>query len=191
MKPTIATRRYIVCPGCGQGEFQIEHLLDTGRPTDFGPWRCDREDCCTEIEGCITADGDIEIEHRKTAASGIALLKLGDLYLVVDEPAGRIEDEYVDYFYHSHQCPLNLLREVSDVFYGTGRDPHGVLRFVANIEASPNVRQRLEQAGSLAELFRLFGTDGQPAASAWPEEDGGMLPQVAEWVRRSSTQGES
>lgn len=186
MKATIVTKRYIACPCCGRGEFQIQHLLSLGRPTEFGPWFCDYEDCCTELQGRIDADGSVEIEHRKTALHGIALLKLGGLYLVVDEPASRMDDEHADYFYHSHQCPLNLLLRVSDVFDATGRDPHGVMRFVANIDATPRARERLEQIQSLAELFHLFGTDGQPQHSEWPEENGGMLPQVAALRRRGA-----
>lgn len=184
MKPTIITHRYVQCPGCGEHEFRIDHLT---APAEFGPWRCDEYGCCTEISGTIAADGQVEIEHHRAAPSGLALLKLGDLYLVVDE-ASHIEDEYADYFYHSHQCPLNLMRSVVAVFDATGPDPHGQLRLIANIESSPEARERLEHVSSLAGLFGLFATDGQPASSSWPEENGGMLPQVAELHRRGSGQ---
>jgi hypothetical protein len=185
MKPTIVTKTFIACPGCGSTAwFDVQRLIDAQRATTFGPWGCRTDGCLVEIRGQVTAAGDIEIEQQQAAAPGLALLKFRDLYIVRDELYGRVRNP--DFFYHSHQCPQNILQDVTAVFDpAEGHDPHGVLRFVANIEATTEARVRLEQTSTLEALFALFRTDGQPAPSEWPERNGGMLPWIAE-ARRSN-----
>lgn len=201
VKPTImfateiVTRRYVVCPGCGANhEFCVEHLFDDiakhgYKSRDFGPWYCHNEECDAVISGVVNADGTVEIKHAKREhPNGLALLKLGDLWLVVDELFHGLGDP--DFFYHSHQCPANLLRRVRAVFgeeFGEGgkRDPHGRLRYVASIEATKEARDKLDNADGLEELFSLFGTDGTPPESAWPEANAGLIPLIAQWRREA------
>src|ERR1700704_6287388 len=107
----IVSRRFVVCPGCGDDRhFDVEHLFD-GTERRFGPWSCRGEDCLVDISGTVHPDGTIEVEAKVNPARrrGFALLKLRDLYLVRKESYGRVAPENADYFYHSHQCPTNLL----------------------------------------------------------------------------------
>jgi hypothetical protein len=120
----------------------------------------------------------------------LTLLKLGDLYVVVD--GYRYKSDDADFLFHSHQCPMNLLRATVAVFAPEhGHDPHGRLRFVAGIDDTPEARALLgedEQGSnasvtSFAGMLQLFGTDGQPPDSKWPERDGGVIPWLAELQR--------
>lgn len=190
----IVTRRYVRCPreGC-HGEWGVEHLLSDETPggRSWGPWSCNEDDCDVVISGKLTARGVELTVTKREEPRGLALLKFGDLWLVVDEKWGRIERDHADFFYHSHQCPTNLLHKVRDVFDGDGSDPHGRLRYVASIEASPEAQKRVEDAHSLAELFAIFDTDGVPPDSEWPEKDRGMLPIIAQWQREAAKRGDA
>jgi hypothetical protein len=187
MKVETKTKRYIVCPRCGNDSKRVCHL-EPG--CSFGPWRCDG-DCPMEFSGRIEADGSVTVDAREGEARrrGLALLRFRDLFLVVEERYGRIEEP--DFFYHSHQCPTNQLRHVEKLFDADGDDPHGVLRFVASIDATEETEAALEAATSLRELLVLFKTDGQPAPSEWPEKNRGMLDFVAEAQRDHAKQGDA
>ena len=186
-RAVIAAKRFIVCPKCERGEFSIEHLFakDAAWRHAFGPWPCHERGCDATIRGHVNEDDSIEITvGSKKHKPGLTLLKIGDLWLV--EEAYRHYDpgdDHWDYHYHSHQCLTNLLHSIEKVFDGTGEDPHGRLRFVANIEDTPEIRERLDKISGLEALFQLFGTDGQPAPSTWPEENRGVIPWIAEMQR--------
>ena len=120
----------------------------------------------------------------------LTLLKLGDLYVVVD--GYRYESDDADYLFHSHQCPMNLLRATVAVFDPErGHDPHGRLRFVAGIDDTPEARALLGEdkrgnnasVTSFAGVLQLFGTDGHPPDSMWLDRDGGVIPWLSDLSR--------
>jgi len=180
----VFTKRFILCPTCKQHEHSVEHMI-TGEKRTFGPWQCRSEDCRTEIWGTVRVDGTIEIRTTTAKPKGFALCKLRDLYLVLEEEYGRIQGP--DYFYHSHQCPTNLMRKVIEVFGPSGEhDVHGMIRYVAGIENTPETRKALkgdETALTRRRVFELFGTDGEPIATDWPEANEGVIPMIAAWQR--------
>lgn len=191
----IIKKRFIVCPGCNAHDHSVEHLFDgTERPNgrSFGPWSCGGADCLTKISGTVHPDGTISVELSVSPKRrGFALLKLRDLYLVRRERYGRIEPDHADYFYHSHQCSTNLLQDVVEVYGPSGEhDSHGLIRYVAGIDDTPETRAALKDrfgcAPSLRDVMKLFGTDGEPIATDWPEADGGLIPMIAEWRREEA-----
>lgn len=185
----IITKRFVTCPGCGQYDYPVEHLFD-GTERRFYRWECQADDCLTEISGTIYPDGRFDIEHEVNPyrQRGFALLKFRDLYLIKRERYGRISAEHADYFYHSHQCPTNILNDVVEVYDQSGRsDVHGMIRYVGGIDDTPEtrsaLRDELECTPSLRKVLELFKTDGEPIETNWPEVDGGMIPFVAELQR--------
>ena len=182
------TKRYVVCPTCEQHHHDVEHLFEPGERKHFGPWSCRTDDCYTTVRGTCFPNGDVDAVFEESPKKrGFALCKLRDLYLVLREPYGRIENP--DYFYHSHQCPTNLLSRVVDVYAPSGEaDVHGMIRYVAGIDETPETRDMLCEHGgvnslSLRKVFELFGTDGEPGETDWPEVDHGVLPFIAEMQR--------
>lgn len=186
----IVTKRFVVCPGCDEYHHSVEHLFGRSDVQTFGGWMCKTDDCMTEVSGTVYPDGTIDVQSKFVRRRrGFALLKLRDLYFVTKEKFGRVEN--VDYFYHSHQCPVNLLRDVVEVYGPSGEhDPHGVIRYVAGIDDTPETRASLKDrfglAPSLRQVMELFGTDGEPVPTDWPEEDGGVIPAIAAWRREDA-----
>lgn len=122
----------------------------------------------------------------KKVLDHFVLLYFRGLYLVIrwygssfDEKAEQAR--LWDFLFHSHQCPTNILHRIEDVFDPEwGQDPHGVMRYVANIPFSAEIKKQLDSnVVSIAELFNMFGTDGTPPKSEWPEKDGGLIPVLA------------
>lgn len=120
----------------------------------------------------------------------LSLFKLGELYLIVEDYT--YEDDAADFLFHSHQCPQNMLRKVIAVFDPEhDSDPHGVMRFVAGIDDTPEARALLgdddrgtnASVTTFAGMLQLFRTDGQPAPSDWPERDNGVIAPLAELQR--------
>jgi hypothetical protein len=182
MKATIITKRFIKCPKC-DNTFGIEHLMGkecNNRP--FGPWQCD--DCTTTIKGRVV-DGQVEIEEVEPRGyPTLSLVKFKDTYLVLEHKImgnknGKIENW--DFFFHSHQCPANLLRSVISVFDYEESDPHGMIRFISSIPFNIENKEKLDRAYLTEHLFDLFNTiDGEPQPSEWPEENKGMLDWIAQ-----------
>ena len=186
MKAKIVTKRYIECPGCGNPDrFSIEHLFD-GATRQFHRWPCGLDGCTAEVSGTVHPNGSVEIEHvmNPARAPGFALVKLRDLYLVLEEPHGRIEADHADYFYHSHQCPTSLLKNVVEVYGPSGEaDVHGMIRYIAGVADTEETRNALGVDGhgvSLRKVLEVFSTDGEPAPTSWPEVDEGVIPMIAE-----------
>ena len=192
---------FIVCPHCGKSEHRVQHLYDTskerGKEVSFGPWQCD--ECQHEFSGTVLYNpGHVTDPCEVTITSiypwikvpKLSLLRFRDLYVVVDSYSdhkpGEKDSPWYDFLFHSHQCPTNILRSVEEVFDDEGRDPHGVLRFVAAIDDTEENRKRLDAAPSKEKLFELFGTDGKDAPSDWPEVNKGVLPWLAEAQRERS-----
>lgn len=176
----LKTKRYLPCPNCGEHDFLVEHLIDD-RVRDLGPWSCR---VCNY--GLRFTAGEGRIENVRTEPPKntrmLSLLRFRDLYLVVDSYT-RSDDQgadWYDYLFHSHQCPTNILNHVQEVYDpAEGLDPHGICRFVAAIPDTEENQKRLDDAGSLQQLFLLFDTDGQDAPTRWPEEERGLIPDLA------------
>lgn len=180
------TQTFVKCPVCGSGS-RVDHL---GAGRTFTRWGCANDDCDVTLSGTVCADGSIDMEVGKKEPQGIALLKLGDIYLLIRERYGRVENP--DYFYHSHQCPTNLLGSADRVFSVDGVDTHGMIRFVASIPFDPETWKRLDQeTDSLESLFAIFKTNGLPAPSEWPEENRGVIPWLAEMQREHRSKGDA
>ena len=193
MRIELKTKRYFVCAKCGEHKI-VEHLFGDV-DVKWGPWHCDG-DCDQVHRGTARADGTMDVESTsEPRRRGFALLRRGDMFLVVDQKYGRIENP--DFFYHSHQCPEAILRTVQAVYDATGSDPHGLFRYVTSVEDTPETRLALTgggrsnmgQVGTLQELLAVFKTDGLPAPTEWPEENGGMIPFVAESQRNYANKG--
>lgn len=193
MNAPIISKRFIKCPKCNSYEFQVEHLFAPRLPGTFGPWSCNDDECDAVISGRVFSDQTIEITvTTRERPRGLALLRFGHLFLVVEEPYCRVERDHADFFYHSHQCPTNLLRRVEKVYDPAhGHDPHGQLRFIANIVDGEETRSQLDQCATLAEVLALFNTDGTPPPTEWPERDAGVLPMIAEWRREADKKGDA
>ena len=173
MIPETATRTHIVCPKCADLMGSTDHL-NIG--ATFGPWGCQSVDCNMGVQGKVTPDGlDVSFEEMAKKAL-LTLLKFGDAYIVVLDKYGV---PYPDYYYHSHTCPVNIVNSAVGVFDPTGSDPHGIFRWVKSIDYNSEISKTLENTDSLQSLLLLFGTDGTPPETEWPEENHGMLPWIA------------
>lgn len=195
MQPETTTKPFFLCPDC-RYEFSFGHLVDKTQRS-FGPWYCHSGSCPNQVSGTVFPDGTLDVRWSQRAEPpGLSLLYCRGLYLVC-EHAFHNPDGH-DYFFHSHACPVTLLHSVLEVFEPEhGGDPHGVLRHVASIPDTHLARQNLgladlprEPGGahrlspSLADVFRIFGTDGQPGPTRWPEENAGVVPLIAELRRQ-------
>lgn len=189
VKAEITTKRFVTCPGCKKYLHCVDHLFD-GTEHSFKGWPCRGEGCRTAISGTVHADGTITRSMRDTRPHSFLLLKLRDLYLVSKEMLEYdAADDTDDYFYHSHQCPTNLLGDVVAVYGPCGEpDQHGMIRYVARIEDTSETRKIFEGGGSLSLrlLLDLFGTDGEPIASNYPEANEGLIPWLAEMRREEA-----
>lgn len=194
----IFRKAFYRCPHCGKSEHGIQHLIDalydTRAEKSFGPWHC--EECRHEFSGVVRflpgVIGDtpvVEITRCEPwkKVPKLSLLRIRDLYLVVDSYGDYQPEEqnrlWYDYLFHSHQCPTSIMRSAMEVFDKDGRDPHGILRFVAALDDNEENRQKLDEAGTQEDLFKLFQTDGKDAPSSWPEVNKGVIPWIAEMQR--------
>lgn len=189
MKVDLVMKRFVLCPACEKHEHSVEHLFELGERRHFGPWSCETDDCYTTVRGTCFPNGEVDVVFEDSPKKrGFALCKLRDLYLVVREPYGRIGNP--DFFYHSHQCPTNLLSRVTEVFGPSGEpDVHGMIRYVAGIDDTPETRKVLHAGDgsacpSLRMVMELFKTDGEPIETDWPEGNEGVLPFIAEARRQ-------
>lgn len=176
----IKTKRFLPCPNCGQHDFLVEHVIDDF-VRDLGPWEC--RSCHYDVR--FTA-GNGTITNVRSEPSGdtrmLSLVRLRDLYLVVGSYSkGKDEgSDWYDYLFHSHQCPINLLNNVEEIYDAAeGMDPHGICRFVAAIPDTEENQTKLDQTGTLQQLFLLFDTDGTDAPTRWPENERGLIPGLA------------
>jgi len=178
MEPgTVITKRFLICPSCKTGEFSIDHIK---AGYGFGPWSCNRSECDAQVSGMIGPDMAVSVTvTRRDEPRGFALLQLGNLLLVLKEDYGRVRNW--DFFYHSHQCPSNLMKQVYKVYDADGQvDPHGRLRYIAGIDDTLDNRDALDAVCDLKSLLDLFQTTGIPTKTEWSEENEGMIPFVAQ-----------
>jgi len=72
-----------------------------------------------------------------------------------------------------------MLRRVQEIYCPSeGNDPHGILRFIAAIPATKELKYDQDYT-TLERIFRLFQTDGTEAPTRMPEEERGLLPGLA------------
>ena len=138
MKLKIHTKRYIKCPKCQQGEFEVEHLFAIER-NDFGPWYCD--ECGISFDGTITADGEIDFTFSDSIRIPAKILlqvepQKESIFFMLDGSIYRDHHEteedinqFLRYFYEEHTCPTNWLKDVCEVKIGDDTDPHGLATF--------------------------------------------------------------
>lgn len=180
-KGKIKTKRFLLCPNCGGSEHQVEHLFSECRNGSFGPWGCD--ECDHAFRGEYDPDGKIRITgvEKEEGRKVLCLLRFRDLYVVAGPYREHGDAGWYDYFFHSHQCPTNIMHQAEAVFDAAeGDDPHGVFRFVTSIPYDKEEHRILFFNGmSLEVLLRTFGTDGQDAPTDWPEDERGLLPGIA------------
>lgn len=178
------TRLYVRCPSCGESDWTVDHLREG---IEAGPWECE---ACHVNHFFVVKEGKVLVKADGPAPRSLALLRLGDLFLVVRLYVEHTA-EHMDYLVHSHQCPTNLLRSVKHAFDYAGEDPHGRLRLVGVLPDDTETRGKLEQCDSLQALFVVYETDGQPLPSEWPEEDRGVLPGLAAMQREARKKGDA
>lgn len=195
---------FIVCPNCTKSEHRVQHLYETskdrGAEVSFGPWQCDK--CQHEFKGtvlyspgsvhdpCVVTITDV---YPWKKVPKLSLLRLRDLYLVVDSYGDYQPEEkdrfWYDFLFHSHQCPTNIFKSVVEVYDKDGFDPHGIMRFVAALDDTEENRKKLDGANTKEALFEMFQTDGQEARTWWPEKNKGVIPWIAE-LRRGEALGD-
>lgn len=136
------TTRYVLCPSCGDGEFDVS-LLGIGGTA--GRWYCD--DCGVGIKLEVVSETLVEVETTGDRQIGT------NVHLVLDDPSqlpltivvegmafGEIRqtDEEIlaerghhdRYFYEEHTCVLNFLKSVKKVIAPDGDDDrHGIFRW--------------------------------------------------------------
>ena len=170
------TERFFNCLSCGQGDFEVHHLID-GELTTWGTWFCDD---CGEGHRGVAGNGVVSAELTGTRVDHPAvLLKLnpeaGDVYLIVrghywpghNNGAPMPEKPFTDkgqrYYYDEGTCPTNYLKDVITIMH-TGKypsaDPHGVFEYVRSV-AMPD-EEAFESGGGdglaeVAEKLALFG----------------------------------
>lgn len=156
---------YFNCPNCGVKRFSVGHLITKTRPYTFGPWEC--SNCNHSISGFIDSDINVTITKVDECKNKpvLCLIRLNDLYMVIDSYKSLEDPNWYDYLFHEHQCPTNIMRSVIEIFDAEdGIDPHGLFRFVACIDDTEENRKKLSQkTQDLHELFKLFQTDGTDA----------------------------
>lgn len=140
---------FIICPWCEeQSGCRVDHLYDgSSFAHGFGPWYC--AECRKGFTGKVNSPGDVDINKyisRETRTRSMALLKLdgkeGPVFFVMDHdrynPTGIETDqenqEHQKFFFESHSCPTNWLRECVAVIDQGDADPHGFLEFVRAVD---------------------------------------------------------
>lgn len=133
--------RYIYCPRCGQGQYEISHLK-VG--CDFGPWYCDDTRCGYAFVGVVTARGaDVQMLPDRIVRTTVTLRAERPFTLIVRgmrfEGRDKDHDEgHGAYFYEEHTCPTNILSDIVRFIDETGNeDPHGIFTYVKTEEGDP------------------------------------------------------
>lgn len=166
MKARTYTQTYIHCPHCGEKGHRVDHLFGSeqrGHGTSFGPWYCDS--CGGAFRGKILADNSLDLElldDQKVETLDLLVLEPQDkpVYFVIRgmgfRKIGEVTDfENKEFFYESHSCPTNWLRDIERLVIEDDDDPHGLLRFVRSIDAASATPQ--EQGNySEPDVFATF-----------------------------------
>lgn len=143
----VINKLHILCPHCEKEEFSIWHLE---KGTQFGPWLCDN--CGKAFVGTRTESGaDLELIKEYKIPTIVTLKYIHDPRLILrvhgnnySEYDGTMKENYNDYFYNEHTCPVNYLRDVCEIIFASNdsdeaddEDPHGIFEFVSVEENMP------------------------------------------------------
>ena len=145
---TIYSKDFCICPWCDADTDALVSHLYGECPRSFGPWTC--SECMAPFSGRVNAPGDVDVwkvvNPRGHFSPGLTVLRFdgkdcptffvmkADRYR--DDPA-QTNDEYQksqQYFFESHSCPTNWLRNCIAVIKDGDTDPHGFLSFVRAID---------------------------------------------------------
>jgi hypothetical protein len=144
----IHSKDFAVCPWCNEEtDSTVSHLYADPMPTRAGPWYCDN--CGNAYDILVKAPGDVEItkttvrEGRKIETLNLLKLEASNrtVYFVVKgmrfDKAGDTPEDiqgHAEYFYESHSCPTNWLKNCAAIIDDGDADPHGFLEFVRAID---------------------------------------------------------
>jgi len=125
------------CPGCDYGEFQFDHL-SVGQQVH---WCCDG--CNKQIKGVRLGrySFDAVLTGWENLPMTFTLRSRTEPPIEVKVNGWKYEhskndtpEEYFDdqeYFYNTHTCPTNWLRDVEQISVGKDTDPHGLFHLVS------------------------------------------------------------
>lgn len=143
------TKRYFTCPNGCEHEFFIEHLLTKGDPCvapegttrTAGPWYCDDCGDSWNIE-YTTHSIDVTRSKLPRQIKRHVVLEIPPLASPIRFRITTMRDPTFDagnseYLYESHSCPTNWLRDIDIMEFDGDQDPHGVIRFVNQFDATP------------------------------------------------------
>lgn len=128
-KPT----RYIACPRCGEGEYEVSHL----RPGADTAWYCD--DCGYKfrlqvhdpISITLTVLDECHTPTLVTLRSTVPVTLLIKGRRLVKNGVEVDDAESDHYYYEDCTCPINYLQWVEKVVDDEGdMDPHGIFTHV-------------------------------------------------------------
>lgn len=173
MKARTYTQTYLHCPHCGENGHRVDHLP---RPASFGPWYCDS--CGGSFRGRVLADESIDVElldDMKVETLDLLCLPPQEkpVYFVIRGMGFRKLGELTalsnkGFFYESHSCPTNWLRDIERLVIEDDDDPHGLLLHVRSIEMASATMQPID--GSEPDVFATF-----------PEIAREVVPKGGEW----------
>ena len=58
---------------------------------------------------------------------------------------GDAEDDRAQYYYEEHTCPTNILDRVEVVIDGDDPDPHGLFRYLGEVDYDDELRERITE----------------------------------------------
>lgn len=156
----IYTRHFIICPWCGgkTGD-QVDHLLDGKLPTKVY-WSCKL--CGEPYQAELRSPSNIIVtKYDGTGAEhytrALALLQFdgvaGPVYFVMDRRyhTSDTTQDNEQFFFESHSCPTNWLRDCVAVIEDGDPDPHGLLKHLRTVEVPRDFDD--DDAKKLAALF--------------------------------------
>lgn len=136
--PTVqVTTTYVVCPHCENSSGgSIDHLIASRRQSDWGTWYCDS--CGRGFAGTVSVDGVVTVKKMDDSfIKCMDLLRIPPqkhpIYIVrsASHPTDRAHDG-TKYYYETHSCPTNWLKDIQMVGIDGDQDPHGLIEYVGS-----------------------------------------------------------
>lgn len=137
VKVELKSKRYFLCPKCGEHEFEVEGLfkyLFEGE-VNAGPWYCD--ECSAGWMIKVNEDGSVHAKECPRIYPEWLLLSIEPtdkpIYLRVPSIRFREQSDIVGkrFYVEENTCPTNLLAKVDEIWFDGDADPHGILRVVS------------------------------------------------------------
>ena len=153
VKPHEETKRYAICPECGDHTSTVDHLLNTKTET---MWYCDN---CGSRYRLKFEDGKMFIgktDERKDKT--LVLLRHGTMWLVVEGMKFSTHRENNnEYYYNEHTCPTNYLRDVVRIIDSRNMDadPHGIFEYIGTFPWDERIKNNPTQH----DIVNIFRTD--------------------------------